>query len=117
MKTKFALALICISIFEGCATHTKMRGTVAMKVGPHEAHVCLGDNEVKIGDKLLAFKNNCSYAPNNLLGKSEKSGLRTTCKKEIVGKGEVIGLINEHYSLVKFDDSVIFNEGTVVEKE
>jgi hypothetical protein len=90
-----------------------MRGSVAMKVSDTEAHVCLGDQEVKVGDKVTAYQNVCSKIANS----STRSENAVQCKKTKIGYGEVTGLINNHYSLVKFEDNVKFNEGTIVEKQ
>lgn len=40
-----------------CAHHQMMRGSVAMKTTDREAHVCLGDDEVKVGDHVTAYRN------------------------------------------------------------
>lgn len=105
-----------VVILSSCSTHSVMRGSVAMKTGPNEAHVCLGNNEVKVGDKVRAYTNECK-GPYGVAGKYESIGNKVSCTKVLSGKGVVTSLINEHYSVVKFDDSVKFEEGTIVEKE
>ena len=102
----FSLSLVGL-LASGCA-HSLMRGSVAMKISDNEAHECLGNNEVKVGDRVTAFNNVCTAG-------SGKDGNRT-CDKVKVGSGKVTRLLNEHYSVVSFDDSVKFQEGTVVEK-
>jgi hypothetical protein len=67
--------------------HGLMRGSVAMKFNDHEAHVCLGDTEVKAGDKVK------------------------------IGEGTILQTLNEHYSVMKVDPQVAFEEGTIVEKQ
>jgi hypothetical protein len=99
-------------LFAGCAHHSTMRGTVAMKVSGDEAHVCMGDNEVKAGDKVALFKNVCKGTSSG----REASGNRT-CEKKKIGDGEVTRTLNEHYSVVKVSPGVVFDEGTVVEKQ
>ena len=44
-------------VLASCAStkHKYMRGSVAMKLDNKTAHVCLGDNEVKTGDKVLFY--------------------------------------------------------------
>jgi len=93
----------------GCA-HSAMRGSVAMKTGPQEAHVCLGDKEVKPGDRVNLFENRCKD-----IG-GAKSGGRSICQKVKVGEGWVTELLNEHYSVIKTEPNVAFSEGTIVEK-
>lgn len=109
--TKIAFSIL-ITGLAGCASHSMMRGSVAMKISESEAHVCMGNNEVKVGDKVNVFKNNC-----NKDFSSETSTYKTSCKKELVGQGEVTSLVNEHYSVVKFEKGVKFEEGTVIEKQ
>lgn len=58
MKLINALFLIAVFSLVGCA-HGLMRGSVAMKTSDTEAHVCLGDKEVKVGDRVNAFTNYC----------------------------------------------------------
>jgi hypothetical protein len=106
-------ALIAVML-SGCS-HAAMRGNVAMKVGDQDAHVCLGDNEVKVGDRIAAFKNECPID-----GPSARRGGNIAqsrlCSRVKVGEGSVIELLNEHYSVVRFDPGVSFEEGTLVEK-
>ena len=44
----FAILFFCT----GCA-HTFMRGSVAEKINLNKAVVCLGDNDVKVGDTVI----------------------------------------------------------------
>jgi type IV secretory pathway protease TraF len=100
------MALLALSL-GGCA-HGLMRGSVAMKTGDHEAHVCMGNQEVKVGDKVVAYKNHCT-------GGGRARG-DFSCEKRKIGDGTITKLLNEHYSVVQFDDGVQFDEGTIVEK-
>jgi hypothetical protein len=104
---------LIIANLVGCASHSTMRGSVAMKISDTEAHVCLGDKEVKVGDKINAFKNICT----NDASRVSRTGNTTLCRKEKIGTGVVTSLINDHYSVVKFDSKLDFNEGTVIEKQ
>jgi hypothetical protein len=116
MNSKNVLALIfVIVLITSCASHQHsiMRGSVAMKTGDDTAHVCLGDNEVKAGDRVVAFKNVCK---NNKMDETTRSHLSVSCKKEKIGEGSVVKILNEHYSEIKFDAGVPFTEGTIVEK-
>jgi hypothetical protein len=108
MKLIQSVLLAGVTILVGCA-HSSMRGSVAMKTSANEAHVCLGNKEVKVGDHVNAYKNFCPLKgarPNNITG---------PCEKRALGKGIVSQLLNEHYSVVTFDDGVKFDEGTFVE--
>lgn len=113
MKVKnVALTLLGVLVLSSCAHHSTMRGSVAMKTGENNAHVCLGDDEVKQGDKVIAYKNVCTKN----LTKTKENQTTGACVREKIGEGTVINVINEHYSEVKFDDGVPFTEGTIVEK-
>lgn len=101
------MSIATVFIFSSCA-HQTMRGSVAMKISKDEAHVCLGNNEAKVGDKVVVYTNNCPP----LAGRDAYTQL---CEKKEVGHGEVTRLLNEHYSVVKFDKGVKFSEGTFVE--
>lgn len=111
MKIMNSLFLIAAFQLGGCAAHNLMRGSVAMKTSESEAHVCLGDREVKVGDKVKVFNNFCPAKG----GRAEyRSGV---CEKQLLGYGMITELLNEHYSVVKFDEGVKFTEGTLVEKQ
>ncbi len=109
MKIKYVLTLLVITALSGCA-HSTMRGSVAMKASNEEAHVCMGDNEVKAGDKVTLFRNQCSQS-------GGKVGAADPCHKVKVGEGTVERTLNEHYSVVKVNPGVQFEEGTIVEKQ
>ncbi len=107
-KTK--TLLICIGGFfiTGCG-HSLMRGSVVMKVSDTQAQVCLGNNEVKVGDHLQLYKNICSSDGGRALEAQ-------SCKKIEGGRGEVTRLLNEHYSVVSFPKGTVFAEGDIIEK-
>jgi hypothetical protein len=111
MKFFNSLILISASTLVGCS-HGMMRGSVAMKTGENEAHVCLGDKEVKVGDRLSAYVNHCT----GKVGGPVTGGAQS-CEKKLIGEGTVTELLNQHYSVVKFDEGVKFAEGTLVEKK
>ena len=105
------LLLVLTTLLVSCA-HKTMRGGVAMKVSDTEAHVCLGEGEVKVGDKVNAFYNDCQGKGSG--GKDGAYGV--PCVKTKIGKGTVTKILNDHYSVVEFEDGVKFTEGTFVEK-
>lgn len=104
-----AFALSCFLVAAattGCAAgHATMRGSVVMKIDPTTAHVCLGNGEVAVNDRVRLYKNIC-----------EPSGRRSVCKKEPVAEGTVTQLLDEHYSVVSFPAGTTFEEGNTVEK-
>jgi hypothetical protein len=90
----------------GCAaSHATMRGSVVMKIDPTTAHVCLGNGEVAVNDRVRLYKNVC-----------EPSGRRSICKKMLVTDGTVTQLLDEHYSVVTFPAGTTFEEGNTIEK-
>lgn len=107
MKHVTVFALTAFTLL-GCA-HGTMRGTVAMKVSDQEAHVCLGDNAVKAGDKVALFRNDC-------VGRGQREGSAGSCRLVKIGEGQVERTLNEHYSVVRVGPGVTFGEGTLVEK-
>jgi hypothetical protein len=109
MNTKILLAVLAIGTLAGCA-HGNMRGSVAMKASEDEAHVCLGDNEVKPGDKVALFSSVCAAR-----GRAQESG--PACEKKYLGDGQVTRILNQHYSVIKVAQGVKFDEGTIVEKQ
>lgn len=107
-KIFFPLSAAVALILTGC-THGLMRGSVAMKVSDTEAHVCMENS--KVGERVTLFKNNC---PNK--GGARLGGSGGSCEKVQLGQGTVTEILNQHYSVVKFDSGVSFEEGTFVEK-
>lgn len=101
--------LIILTFFACASRHEAMRGTVAMKINDREAHVCLGKGEVKKGDRVTVFLNECDKG-----ARPDKRG--TPCVLKKAGEGRVIEILNDHYSVVKFNRDVQFEEGTLVEK-
>jgi hypothetical protein len=78
-----------------------------MKLSGTEAHVGMGAKDVSVGDHVELYRHACTGT-----GKpSERS-----CKRQEVGHGEVVQILNDDYSLVRFDSGVSFSEGDTVEK-
>jgi hypothetical protein len=112
MKAITGILLVTLMILTGCA-HKMMRGSVAMKTSADEAHVCLGNGEVKQGDRVALYDNICTNE-GRISGKN--GGEKPTCRKAFLGNGIVEELLNEHYSLIKVDQGVAFKEGAIVER-
>jgi hypothetical protein len=104
-----SLTLVALT---GCA-HSTMRGSVAMKVSENTAHVCLGEKEVKPGDRIAFFRNDCKKARGG--GRVNDSIL--SCEKVGVGEGTVLQVLNEHYSVVKGDAGTDLSEGIIAERK
>ncbi|MBI1860909.1 MAG: hypothetical protein HYR96_08330 [Deltaproteobacteria bacterium] len=104
------LVLSAATFLMGCA-HSMMRGTVVMKDTEDELHVCMGEKEVKAGDRVAFFTNKCTP-------RGGREALGDRCTKIRIGEGAVIQSLNEHYSMVRPDAGVgaKVTEGTVVEK-
>lgn len=111
MKTILMTATMAL-LLTSCA-HNFMRGTVAMKTDKTTAHVCLGNDDVKVGDKLDFYTNKCTGSTGSA---RESEGDPMTCEMEVLGKGTVTKLLNSHYSEVKTDGSFKLKEGILVQK-
>ena len=109
LKTVATLALI--AGLSGCA-HSAMQGSVAMKTSENEAHVCMGKGEVAAGDRVTLYRNACVGKARAISG----TGSEGSCEKKEIGMGSVKEVLNDHYSVVRFDQGVQFEEGTFVEK-
>ena len=106
------VSLALAGALTACA-HGPMRGSVAMKAGEREAHVCMNDDEVKPGDQVQLFRNVCTGGSGT---GSESVDVSRSCEKTPLGRGTVTRTLNRHYSVVEFDEGVKFGEGDFVEK-
>jgi hypothetical protein len=113
MKVQTTLAMVALMAVVGCtpATH---RGSVAMKVSEQEAHVCMGVGEVKAGDRVALYRDNCDRS--GLPSKGVSGFSEVKCNRVRLGEGQVVRTLNEHYSVVEIDPGVEFEEGVTVEK-
>ena len=120
------LFIIIIFLISSC-THTFMRGTVAKKLNEKEVIVCLGQNDVKVGDIVKFQQNECSRSKNfsdltmhelntTSGGYTEHTGEgQSTCELIYLGRGKVIRLINDHYSVVETNGDFKLETSTQVE--
>ena len=111
-------------LLASCA-HTFMRGTVAKKINSKKAVICLGSNEVKVGDIVIFQESVCSSSPTHYItmhentelgGVSNQTGYGVEkCELTSLGFGLVVELINDHYSMVETKGDFVFEESTQVE--
>jgi hypothetical protein len=106
MKTVMGFFLaVVLATMGGCATgHKAMRGDVVMKMNDGTAHVCLGKDEVQVGDQVRLLRKECTQGPK-----------RQVCTKVPVADGTVTALLDDHYSEVTFPAGTVFTEGDTVE--
>ena len=103
-----SLVLVPLFLFAACASYPR-RASVVMRLNDNEAHVGMGKGEVEVGDHLQTFKNVCRRSG----GANEPS---VDCQKKFLAHGEVVRVINDNYSVVKFPPGTEFSEGDTVEK-
>jgi len=113
MIFKLTLAIIFVIVITGC-TATVARSVVAMKISANEAHVCLGKGEANKGDSVLLYFNDCKLRHGTYRTTQPVS---RTCKKVYKGTGTITEILNDHYSVVRFENGVDFAEGDVIEVE
>lgn len=106
MKRTVLCSLAIAFLAGGCAPSVH-RGSVAMKISPTEAHVCLGVGEVAAGDRITLFRSVCT--------KATKTTPR--CEKKLIGHGTIKTILNEHYSIAAMDEGVDYLEGDIVERQ
>ena len=116
---------IFMSFLLASCAHTFMRGTVAKKINSKKAVICLGSNEVKVGDIVIFQESVCSSSPTHnismhenaeLGGVSNQTGYGVEkCELTSLGFGTVSELLNDHYSMVETKGDFVFKESTQVE--
>lgn len=122
MRLLIMISLIgSVFILSSC-THSIMRGSVVMKSNNRLAHVCLGDNEVREGDRVAFYSGYCDETDlervDGSYGSEEwGSSIRVNCSKRRLGYGSVKKVLNSHFSIVLLDRGVNVSEGTIVEKD
>ena len=126
MKMFFIISIF--TILSGCA-HTFMRGTVAKKVSAKRAVICLGSNDVKVGNVIKFEESVCSHSTaignptvheladaGGYGGYTEHTGYgQSQCEFINLGRGKVTKLINDHYSIVETNGDFQFKESTQVQ--
>jgi hypothetical protein len=107
---KLNLIAVCLLLAASACSTMTHRGVVAMKISSDQAHVGAGKNDLSVGDHVELYKNICR-ATNN-----KNADFDSACVKKLLGHGTVTSLINDDYSVVKFDQGVEFSEGDMIEK-
>jgi hypothetical protein len=109
----FTLALAMA--LTACAdTH---RGSVAMKVDDREAHICMVNDEVRVGDRVALFRDECGG--HSVLSRHRRRPSRfsdSVCRRIKLGEGRVVRPLDERCSVVEVDPGVEIEEGAIVEK-
>lgn len=117
MKTRrIWLVAVAPVVLGACATmsgHGHTRGTVVLSDDGKEAHVCLGEKEVKVGDKVDVFEAVCKKEQVALI---RSPRYQTKCERVARGQAEVVEVSDEHYSKVKAFGDLSLEEGQIVEK-
>jgi hypothetical protein len=105
--------IIVFFLISACGTQPATTGKVAMKVNTTDAHIFMAGPELKVGDKVNIIRTICSRD----LYHANRNSAVPICKKEKMGEGIVTTLLNDHYSVVKFDQGADFRAGTVIERQ
>jgi hypothetical protein len=115
MERKSILTLGLAMALSACAGAN--RGSVAMKIDDREAHICMGNDGVRAGDRVALFRVKCggnSARARHNMGRSRVGG--SVCRRIKFGEGRVVRPLNEHCSVVEVDPGVEFEKGAIVEK-
>lgn len=87
------------------------RAAVVMMLGEAEAHVCMGQGEVRPGDRVVLFENDCQPRT------PESKVTTASCRRRRTGEATVTRVLNKHYSVIEADPGSTLREGTIVEKQ
>lgn len=98
--------------FQACA-HSHIGGSVLHREADGSAHICLGENLVKQGDKMAVYDVKCASGRR---GTEFKPTPRLVCKKTKVGEATVVEIADEHFSRIEPIGQVDLEKGQVVER-
>jgi plastocyanin len=122
MKKLFLLSSV---LFLFSCTHSLERGIVAKSETTNKAIVYLDKNEVKVGDTVTFEQTDCRHGGADTTTMNELSVLggypvqtgytQSACETIYLGRGEVIEIIDENYSVLKVDGNVELNDSTKIE--
>lgn len=109
-----SLLLLVSLISVSCASkHSRMSGSVAMKINDTKGVACLFGENPKAGDKLELFQNDCSSGP--VKGRGRDGADAVSCKMVRSGEATITKLLNEHYAEFETKSNVSFDEGYIIE--
>jgi hypothetical protein len=112
MKKARGVLILVTLMASGSCSHKAVRGTVTLKASENEAHVSMSHGHVKLGDRVILFRNFCHEVDEGeMVGVTEE-----LCENDNIGLGTVEKVLNSHDSTVKFDSGVQFEQGMFVEK-
>jgi hypothetical protein len=115
MERKSILTLALAMAMSACAGAD--RGSVAMKIDDREAHICMENDEVRTGDRVALFRNECGGHSTQARHKLRPRRFGdSVCQRIKLGEGRVVRPLNERCSVVEVDPGVEFDEGAFVEK-
>src|SRR3989338_5896564 len=109
MSVKLILAALCALALAACS---KTRSVVAMKLSEEEAHIALGENDIKVGDRVTLFGNEFERPAFRYAG-IDKGPI---CDKVKAGGGTVTKILGPDYSAIRLDPGTVYEEGMTVEK-
>ena len=101
---KKAAVLVLVLAFNSLAMAGVQQGGVTLKIDSSNAQIDLGDHSVRMGDKVVLYKETCQGPKVSL------------CKKEKVGTATVSKVLNEKASEIKTDGNMALEEGMIVER-
>ncbi len=105
-------------VLSACATakphEGEHRGSVVMKTEGGEAHVCLGNKQVAVGDAVRVVRHEC--VAEKVAGGRASGAAEFRCRPRTIGTGTIRKVYDAHYSVASFPEGVDFKEGDTVEK-
>ncbi len=111
----FSILTLVTFMTVGCASnkHSRMSGSVAMKISESKGVACLFGEGPKVGDDLTIFENVCS---DERIGGGGKEGAGpSSCKMVKTGTATISRMINDHYAEFETNQKVAFDEGYIIE--
>ena len=105
MKIHLIVSIASLFILSSCLTSLR-KGTILMKINNTEAHVYMEKDQVELGSRIVLVRESC---------KKEWFRAPKTCIDKRITEGTVTKLLNDHYSIVNFDNDVNIVEGDRVE--
>lgn len=99
------LVMAFVSLQAFASTNKAVQGDITMRVSANIAQINLGKTNIKTGQRLAVFRQECH------------GGRFAVCTKERVGGGRVTRVFDNKYSEFFVDSGVHFDVGYIVEQE